>query len=153
MWSIGCILTELFLGVPLFPGQTEHQLLDWHVKFLGPIPKALVDASPRKKFFFLPNGDLKSERQFSLDTRNPQPPRYDYHQWFTVGQLLMEADFEPDATDEEVDLESSRRSLLVDLIEKIFVYEPERRITPGQVVVHPFLTTVFEEAEEEAEEA
>jgi dual specificity protein kinase YAK1 len=150
MWSIGCILTELFLGVPLFPGQSQHQLLDWFVKFLGPLPPVMVDASPRRRVFFLENGALKSEAQFSVDTRKPLPPRYDYHQWFTVGQLSMEADFEPCATSEEIAAERARRRLLVDLIERIFVYEPEKRITPGQGLAHPFLTTVFEDEEEDA---
>jgi dual specificity tyrosine-phosphorylation-regulated kinase 2/3/4 len=25
MWSFGCILTELFTGIPLFPGENEQE--------------------------------------------------------------------------------------------------------------------------------
>jgi dual specificity protein kinase YAK1 len=25
MWSFGCILTELFTGVPIFPGESEQE--------------------------------------------------------------------------------------------------------------------------------
>jgi hypothetical protein len=27
MWSFGCVAAELFLGLPLFPGACEHDLL------------------------------------------------------------------------------------------------------------------------------
>jgi len=27
MWSLGCMAAELFLGLPLFPGASEHDLL------------------------------------------------------------------------------------------------------------------------------
>lgn len=27
MWSLGCVAAELFLGLPLFPGACEHDLL------------------------------------------------------------------------------------------------------------------------------
>ncbi len=27
VWSLGCVAAELFLGLPLFPGACEHDLL------------------------------------------------------------------------------------------------------------------------------
>ena len=27
MWSLGCVAAELFLGLPLFPGASEHDLM------------------------------------------------------------------------------------------------------------------------------
>ena len=35
MWSFGCIVAELFLGLPLFPGASEFDLLKWMIKILG----------------------------------------------------------------------------------------------------------------------
>ena len=35
MWSLGCIAAELFLGLPLFPGVTQHNQIDRVLRFLG----------------------------------------------------------------------------------------------------------------------
>jgi dual specificity protein kinase YAK1 len=35
MWSLGCVAAELFLGLPLFPGASEYNLLYRMIKTLG----------------------------------------------------------------------------------------------------------------------
>ena len=35
MWSFGCIVAELFLGLPLFPGASEFDLLRRMIDILG----------------------------------------------------------------------------------------------------------------------
>lgn len=35
MWSFGCILTELFTGVPLFPGESEQEQLSLIMEVIG----------------------------------------------------------------------------------------------------------------------
>lgn len=41
MWSFGCIVAELFLGLPLFPGASEFDLLHRMIKLLGYVSCAL----------------------------------------------------------------------------------------------------------------
>jgi hypothetical protein len=35
MWSLGCIVAELFLGLPLFPGASEYDLLKRMMEIIG----------------------------------------------------------------------------------------------------------------------
>lgn len=35
MWSLGCVAAELFLGLPLFPGQCAYDLLLFIIEKLG----------------------------------------------------------------------------------------------------------------------
>lgn len=35
MWSFGCVVAELFLGIPLFPGASEFDLLKRMIRILG----------------------------------------------------------------------------------------------------------------------
>lgn len=42
MWSLGCMAAELFLGLPLFPGACEHDLLTRMVAMLGPLPDYML---------------------------------------------------------------------------------------------------------------
>ena len=37
MWSLGCIAAELFLGLPLFPGVTQHNQIDRIIRFIGSV--------------------------------------------------------------------------------------------------------------------
>lgn len=42
MWSLGCVLAELFLGWPLFPGATEYDQISYISQMLGEPPQALT---------------------------------------------------------------------------------------------------------------
>ncbi|XP_031567737.1 dual specificity tyrosine-phosphorylation-regulated kinase 4-like isoform X2 [Actinia tenebrosa] len=52
MWSLGCILAELYTGYPLFPGENEVEQLACIMEVLGlPSPKIIESASRRRLFF------------------------------------------------------------------------------------------------------
>lgn len=52
MWSLGCILAELFTGYPIFPGENEQEQLACIMEVFGPPEKHLIEKSTRKKLFF-----------------------------------------------------------------------------------------------------
>ena len=52
MWSLGCIIAELYTGFPLFPGENEQEQLACIMEILGVPERHLVDRSSRKKLFF-----------------------------------------------------------------------------------------------------
>jgi len=52
MWSLGCILAELFTGYPIFPGENEQEQLACIMEMFGPPEKHLIEKSTRKKLFF-----------------------------------------------------------------------------------------------------
>ena len=56
MWSFGAILSELYTGYPLFPGENETEQMQVIMEIMGPPPKRLVQESTRKKTFFDPTG-------------------------------------------------------------------------------------------------
>jgi len=53
MWSFGCIVAELFLGLPLFPGASEYDVLQRMMKILGgqPPDELLREAKNTARFF------------------------------------------------------------------------------------------------------
>jgi serine/threonine protein kinase len=57
MWSLGCILVELYTGVPLFPGENELDQLLCMMEVLGLPPENLLKNASRAKIFF--ENDLK----------------------------------------------------------------------------------------------
>lgn len=56
MWSLGCILAELYTGYPIFPGENEQEQLSCIMEVLGMPDKDLINRSSRKRLFF---GKLK----------------------------------------------------------------------------------------------
>jgi len=52
MWSFGCILTELFTGVPIFPGESEQEQLSLIMEVIGLPDRATLNNASRKKIFF-----------------------------------------------------------------------------------------------------
>ena len=52
MWSLGCVAAELFLGLPLFPGASEHDLLSRIVEMMGPPPSYMLAAAKNTDKYF-----------------------------------------------------------------------------------------------------
>ena len=52
MWSLGCILAELYTGYPIFPGENEQEQLSCIMEVLGVPDKDLINRSSRKRLFF-----------------------------------------------------------------------------------------------------
>ena len=52
MWSLGCIIAELYTGFPIFPGENEQEQLACIMEVMGLPDKAMVEKSTRKKNFF-----------------------------------------------------------------------------------------------------
>ena len=52
IWSVGCILVELFAGVPLFPGESEADLFNCMIEVLGIPPEDFLAKSQKKSMFF-----------------------------------------------------------------------------------------------------
>ena len=55
MWSLGCIIAELIIGYPLFPGENEQEQLLCMMEMLGLPPSHVIEASSKKNIFFCNN--------------------------------------------------------------------------------------------------
>ena len=52
MWSLGCIVGELFLGLPMFPGTSEYNQIFKIVDMLGPPPRHMIEVGKNSFNFF-----------------------------------------------------------------------------------------------------
>ena len=56
MWSLGCVVAELFLGWPLYPGSSEYDQIRYISQTQGlPAEHLLNNASKANKFFYRAN--------------------------------------------------------------------------------------------------
>lgn len=51
MWSLGCILIELFTGFPLFPGTNEREQMGLVIDVIGMPNASVLSRSTRKNLF------------------------------------------------------------------------------------------------------
>ncbi|ATY66384.1 kinase-like domain [Cordyceps militaris] len=115
MWSVGCILAELFTGVPIFPGENEQEQLACIMEVFGPPEKHLIEKSTRKKLFFDSMG--KPRLTVSSKGRRRRPSSK------TLQQALK--------CDDEA---------FIDFLTRCLRWDPDRRLKPEDAVHHEFIT-------------
>ncbi|KAG6861883.1 hypothetical protein C0995_010589 [Termitomyces sp. Mi166 len=116
MWSLGCILAELYTGFPIFPGENEQEQLSCIMEVLGVPDKEYINRSTRKKLFFDVNGAPRAVINSKGRRRKPGSK--------SLQQVLR-------CTDED----------FLDFIAKCLVWDPERRMKPQAALRHPFITS------------
>jgi len=117
MWSLGCILAELFTGYPIFPGENEQEQLACIMEVFGPPEKHLIEKSTRKKLFFDSLG--KPRLTVSSKGRRRRPSSKELRQ-------VLRCDDEA----------------FLDFLTRCLRWDPARRLTPHEALRHEFITGV-----------
>jgi dual specificity tyrosine-phosphorylation-regulated kinase 2/3/4 len=117
MWSLGCILAELYTGYPIFPGENEQEQLACIMEIFGPPEKHLIDKSTRRKLFFDSLG--KPRLTVSSKGRRRRPSSKDLRQ-------SLKCDDEP----------------FLDFVARCLRWDPARRMNPNDAMNHEFITGI-----------
>lgn len=115
MWSMGCILAELFTGYPIFPGENEQEQLACIMEVFGPPEKHLIERSTRKKVFFDSLGKPRATVSSKGKRRRPSSK--------TLQQAIK--------CDDEA---------FLDFLSKCLRWDPEKRLKPDEAMLHDFIT-------------
>ncbi|KAF4521967.1 hypothetical protein B566_EDAN009495 [Ephemera danica] len=121
VWSIGCILFELYLGITLFQTHDNREHLAMMERILGPIPYRLARKTKTKYFY---HGKL------------------DWDERSSAGRYVRE-NCKPLHRYQSNDDES--HSHLFDLIARMLEYEPQSRICLSEALDHPFFLELHPE--------
>nr|XP_061819779.1 homeodomain-interacting protein kinase 2-like isoform X3 [Nerophis lumbriciformis] len=142
MWSLGCVLSFLYLGNYLFLANSNYNMLRSMVEVVGRIPDHLLSASKNThKYFKRSNRDIDGDHpKWRLMTEK------EYHDKTGVRPDALPWSFKclddlvklNPQVNEPVELED--RKAFVDLLTCLLHMDPERRITPEEALKHPFLT-------------
>ena len=96
MWSLGCIVVELFLGLPLFPGSSEYNQVARITEMLGMPPAWMLETGKQAGEFFEKTQDefgrkawrLKSMEQYSREHNTKEQPSKKYFQASTLEDII-----------------------------------------------------------------
>ncbi|XAR71537.1 Non-specific serine/threonine protein kinase [Bertholletia excelsa] len=155
MWSFGCIVAELFLGLPLFPGASEFDLLRRMIKILGGQPPdyVLKEAKNTSKFFkFVGNVNheesagrrsvfqpLAEEEYEAREMKKPLIGK-EYFNHMNLEAIVTKYPYRKNLTEEDIAKESQVRLALIDFLRGLVEFDPAKRWSPMQASKHPFVT-------------
>lgn len=145
MWSLGCIAGELFLGLPLFPGHDDDNMLRRMAEMLAPNhapPQWMLQRGRHAARIFrndqLLGGDSDSGREAPPGQRRPAWKRY--FQYAALEDIVMNYPLRRrDANAAEVAREMALRRAFVDLLQGMLRVDPNERLTPDECLRHPFV--------------
>ena len=148
MWSFGCLAAELFLGLPLFPGASEYDLLLRIIEMLGMPPnKMLAIAKNTSKYFAATPGDsggdekqyrLMSQQEVQAHTKQEAPLGKRYFKHTQLADII--GSYPMAESDSPNDQPHNEREAFLDLLLGVLDLNPTSRWTPRQAMQHPFVT-------------
>ncbi|CAF5188812.1 unnamed protein product, partial [Rotaria magnacalcarata] len=126
MWSLGCILSELLTGMPLFPGEDEADQLSCIIEVIGIPSQKVLDASKRARNFISSKGH----------------PRYCTVATLPDGTSVLQGGRSkrgklrgPPATrDLTQALKNCDDPLFIDFLKRCLEWDPQIRLTPAQAL-------------------
>lgn len=145
MWSLGCVVAELFLGWPLYPGSSEYDQIRYISQTQGVPPEHMLNnASKTTKFFYrdrevsYPFWRLRTPEEVEMETKvkSKEARKYIFNCLEDMGQVNVPTDLERG----ELLAEKVDRREFIDLLRRMLVMDQERRITPSEALNHPFVT-------------
>uniref|UniRef100_A0A0A1XSE8 non-specific serine/threonine protein kinase n=1 Tax=Zeugodacus cucurbitae TaxID=28588 RepID=A0A0A1XSE8_ZEUCU len=144
MWSLGCVVAELFLGWPLYPGSSEFDQIRYISQTQGlPTEHMLNSASKTSKFFYrdvdstYPFWRLKTteEHEAETNTKSKEARKYIFNCLDDIGQVNVPTDLEGG----QLLAEKTDRREFIDLLKRMLTIDQERRLTPAEALNHSFV--------------
>lgn len=145
MWSLGCVIAELFLGWPLYPGSSEYDQIRYISQTQGLPAEHMLNAATKTTRFFYRETDsnypfwrLKTPEEHEAETniKSKEARKYIFNCLDDMAQVNVPTDLE----DGELLGEKADRREFIDLLKRMLTLDQERRITPGEALNHNFVT-------------
>jgi dual specificity protein kinase YAK1 len=149
MWSLGCIVVELFLGLPLFPGSSEYNQVSRITEMLGLAPQWMLEMGKQSGEFFEKTQDeygrknyrLKSMEQYSREHGTKEQPSKKYFSATTLPDIIRNYPMpRKNMKPNEIEREMANRAAFIDFAQGLLNLNPLERWTPAQAKLHPFIT-------------
>ncbi|TMS37154.1 hypothetical protein L596_004146 [Steinernema carpocapsae] len=146
MWSLGCVIAELFLGWPLYPGSSEYDQIRYIVQTQGLPPQQMLASAAKTHRFFKqvpasegspPYWRLKTgeEHELETSTKSKETRKYVFNCLDDISSVNLATEL--DAND--LMAENKDRQEFVDILKKMLCMDQDRRLSPVDGLHHNFV--------------
>ncbi|XP_047451618.1 homeodomain-interacting protein kinase 3-like [Mugil cephalus] len=144
MWSLGCVIAELFLGWPLYPGALEYDQIRYISQTQGLPSEQLLNKGTKTSRFFSKESDspyaswrLKTTEEHEKETglKSKEARKYIFSCLDDIAHVNLV--LSPDSGDMQA--EKADRQEFVSLLKSMLLIDAEDRTVPSSVLTHPFL--------------
>ncbi|XP_024116229.1 mitogen-activated protein kinase 9 [Oryzias melastigma] len=130
VWSLGCIVSEMFLGFPLYSGYSDYEIIWKLTQNHGRFPDHLLNGGHKTREFYFKSQTnhwlLKTPREYGkkvLDVKLVSPD--DFRSQQKLGFLSK--------------MGQKQLEHFIDLVKGMLQLDPEKRIPLLQLLRHPFI--------------
>ncbi|XP_075966426.1 homeodomain-interacting protein kinase 3 isoform X2 [Anarhichas minor] len=145
MWSLGCVIAELFLGWPLYPGALEYDQVRYISQTQGSPGEHLLNSGTKTSRFFCRESDspyaawrLKSTDEHETETgmKSKEARKYIFSCLDDIAHVNLVINLEGS----DLLAEKADRREFVGLLRKMLFIDAEERISPAEALGQPFVT-------------
>ncbi|XP_010881628.1 homeodomain-interacting protein kinase 2 isoform X4 [Esox lucius] len=150
MWSLGCVIAELFLGWPLYPGASEYDQIRYISQTQGLPAEYLLSAGTKTTRFFNRDTDstnyplwrMKTPEDHEGETaiKSKEARKYIFNCLDDMAQVQSTVNMTADLEGSDMLAEKADRREFIDLLTKMLTIDADKRITPIESLNHPFIT-------------
>lgn len=126
MWSFAWILVELYIGYPLFPGESEEEQFSLIMEYKGAPPINLLENATRRELFFDDELNPVIVKDSLGDEIKPNSK--------ALSQLLCWGVNEK---------EREETTSFVKFIDACLHWDPDLRLTPNEALHHEWISSIF----------
>ncbi|XP_051919420.1 homeodomain-interacting protein kinase 3 isoform X4 [Hippocampus zosterae] len=145
MWSLGCVIAELFLGWPLYPGALEYDQIRYISQTQGLPGEHLLNTGTKTTRFFCRESDspyavwrIKSTDEHEAETGMKSKEARKYI--FSCLDDIVHVNLVMNLEGSDLVAEKADRREFVSLLKKMLLIDAEERIAPAEALSHPFVT-------------
>ncbi|XP_045413712.1 homeodomain-interacting protein kinase 3 isoform X1 [Lemur catta] len=144
MWSLGCVIAELFLGWPLYPGALEYDQIRYISQTQGLPGEQLLNVGTKSTRFFCKETDmthsgwrLKTLEEHEAETgmKSKEARKYIFNSLDDIANVNTVMDLEGS----DLLAEKADRREFVSLLKKMLLIDADLRITPAETLNHSFV--------------
>jgi serine/threonine protein kinase len=151
MWSLGCVIAELFLGWPLYPGSSEYDQMRYIAQTQNLPPAGMLQQAAKTHRFFKQESTmlgthhrqvywrLKTPEEHERETGNraKETRKYMFNSLADISQVNLPADF--DHTQVDSLCEKQDRQEFADILRHMLQMDQDKRLSPHEGLLHSFI--------------
>lgn len=150
MWSLGCVIAELFLGWPLYPGSSEYDQIRFITQTQGLPPSSMLERAGKLNRYFRElksdHPGMRSQITYRLKTveeyemsgataKSKETRKYILNQLEDISRICHAYESAP----LEQLCDNMDRAEFLDLLKKMLVLNPDFRMSPQEGLDHNFI--------------